>query len=279
MGEDIARLYYEEYITEIVKIDAENELGLRTKWNAAKDSEMRKMIITDITMVSRLEKPDTSVKFIDEVLNRFKFPAAEKLQILQIKLNLLRKQKATAAMDELLDEMIAMEELTDETRERLQVKKVLLMVGTDRRDSAMAFLDRLIADGANSGHIWLAKGQLQDSTKGHEDAIKSFDQGLLLNNVKPDLIIELVGAKADAQLSLNDQESAMKTLDDFATNEQMPTDLRGEAHLHMAMIMRENGRRRRAIVAENRAVEIAESPQERAEMQKLVERLRQKYEK
>lgn len=279
MEEDIARLYYEEYISEIVKIDAEDELGLRTKWNAAKDSEMRKLVITEITMVSRLQKPELSIKFIDEVLQQFKFPAAERLQIMQIKLNLLRKLKATAEMDKLLDEMISIEELTDETRERLMVKKVLLMVGTDRRDSAMILIDRQIADGANSGYLWLAKGQLQDSDRKHKAAIESFDQAMLLRNVKPDLLIELIGAKADAQMSLNDQAAAIKTLDDFATNEEMPTDLRGEAQLQMAMIMREAGRNRRAIVAENRAVEIAESPESRAEMQKLVDRLRRRFEK
>lgn len=279
MDEDIARLYYEEYIAEIVKIDAEDELGLRTKWNAAKDSELRKLVITEITLVSRLEKPEVSIKFIDEVLKQFKFPAAERLQIMQIKLNLLRKQKETAAMDRLLDEMVAIDELTDETRERLMVKKVLLMVGTDRRDAAMILLDRQIADGANSGYLWLAKGQLQDSENMHKEAIESFDQAMLLRNLKPDLLIELIGAKADAQMSLEDQAAAIKTLDDFATNEEMPSDLRGEAQLQMAMIMREAGRTRRAIVAENRAVEIAESPAARAEMQKLVERLRRRFEK
>ena len=279
MEEDIARLYYEEYINEIVKIDAEDELGLRTKWNAAKDSEMRKLAITEITLVSRLEKPAASIKFIDEVMEAFKFPAAEKLQIMQIKLNLLRKQNETAAMDKLLDEMIAIEELTDETRERLMVKKVLLMVGTARRDSAMIMIDRQIADGANSGYLWLAKGQLLDAEEKHKEAIESFDEAMKLQNLKPDLLIELIGAKADAQMSLNDQAAAIKTLDDFATNEEMPSDLRGEAQLQMAMIMREAGRNRRAIVAENRAVEIAESPDARAEMQKLVDRLRRRYEK
>ncbi|MEM9413353.1 MAG: thioredoxin family protein, partial [Planctomycetota bacterium] len=51
----IAELYYDDMIQEIVQIDNEDELGLRTKWNAARDSETRKVIMTDIVMISRLE--------------------------------------------------------------------------------------------------------------------------------------------------------------------------------------------------------------------------------
>ena len=47
--------------------------------------------------------------------------------------------------------------------------------------------------------------------------------------------------------------------------------------LQKAMIMRDSGRSRRATLVENRAVEIAESPSERAETQKLVERLRKRF--
>ena len=56
----------------------------------------------------------------------------------------------------------------------------------------------------------------------------------------------------------------------------MPSDLRAEAMLQKSMIMRDMNRKRQAILAENRAIEMAESPQERSEMQKIVERLRQK---
>ena len=72
---------------------------------------------------------------------------------------------------------------------------------------------------------------------------------------------------------------AMQTLDNFSEDTQMPSDLRGEALLHKAMIMREMKRTRQARLAENRAIEVAESTKERSEMQKIVDRLRKKYEK
>ena len=57
----------------------------------------------------------------------------------------------------------------------------------------------------------------------------------------------------------------------------MPSDLRAESLLHKALIMRDMKRSRQARLAENRAIEITESPQERAEVQKIVERLREKF--
>ncbi len=277
MSESIARLYYEDCINEIVKIDNEDEQGLRTKWNAAKDSEMRKMIMTDILIVSRLEKPETAVAFINEVLAELKFPADEQLQILQIKLDLLRKIGNTSEMDGLLDEMIAMDELTEQTRQRLIVKKIFLMVGTNRRESAMALLEKSLSQGTENAALWLAKGQLLDAESKRELAIDAFDRGIQIASNDLDLLIDLVGAKANAQMALNDPIAAIQTLDDFAENQQMPSDLRGEAYLQKAMIMRDTQRNRQARLAENRAIEIANSPDERAEMQKLVDRLRTKY--
>ena len=78
-------------------------------------------------------------------------------------------------------------------------------------------------------------------------------------------------------MGLKNELRAIQTLDEFAENDEMPVDLRSETLLHKAMIMRDSGRKRRAILVENRAIEICESPVERAEMQKLVERLRTKY--
>ena len=90
-------------------------------------------------------------------------------------------------------------------------------------------------------------------------------------------MIELVGSKADSLVAKGDPLSAIRELDNFADDQQMPGDLRGIALLHKAMIMRETDRRRQARLAENRAIEVAGSPEQRGEMQKLVERLRKKF--
>lgn len=278
MEMELAELYYDEIVKEIVAIDKEDSSGLRTKWNASKDSEMRKIIMTDIVVISRLEKPETAIKFIDEVLNEIKFPAAQRLQIFQIKLGLLRKLNDHGQMDDLLDEMIAMEELTIESRQRILVKKVLLMAGTNRREQAMELLDDSLKTAIHhSSLLWLAKGQLLMTAKQYEQAIKCFETGILKANGDPDVLVELYGAKADCHMSLENELRAIQTLDEFAENDSMPADLRSEAMLQKAMIMRDSGRDRRAKLVENRAIELSDSTQAQAEMRKLVDRLRKKY--
>ena len=277
MDQDIANLYYEKSVKEIVDIDREDKLGLRTKWNAEADAEMRKIILTDIITVSRLEKPQRAVEFIDEVMAAISFTAPQRLQVYQIKLDLYRKMNDRAGMDAVLDLMIAMDELTETTRERLMVKKALSLVGTGRPDEAMEMLDNALANGQGKLYLWLAKGQLLDAQDRFDDAIKAFDQGIVQARVNPDLLIELVGSKADSLVAKGDPLSAIRELDNFADDQQMPGDLRGIALLHKAMIMRETDRRRQARLAENRAIEVAGSPEQRGEMQKLVDRLRKKF--
>jgi hypothetical protein len=94
---------------------------------------------------------------------------------------------------------------------------------------------------------------------------------------KPDLLIEVIAARADLLTGLDKPEEALQILDTFADDSRMPTDLRCEALLQKAMIMRETSRRRPALLAENRAIEIADSPELKREMQRVVEQLRAKY--
>ena len=58
LDEGLARVYYESKLEDIGKLDADDALGLRTKWFAAEEAEKQKLIITDILTISRLEKPD-----------------------------------------------------------------------------------------------------------------------------------------------------------------------------------------------------------------------------
>ena len=120
-------------------------LGLRKKWNGAADAEMRKVIMTDLLMISRVEKPARAIQFIDEVVGQFDFSSSELLEIFQWKLNLARQLKDNSMTDSILDQMINLEGVVGETRQRLIVKKIYLMVGSGRRDQAMVLLDNSIA--------------------------------------------------------------------------------------------------------------------------------------
>ena len=275
--EEIVSLYYPEIVAEIVELDKEDSLGLRTKWNSAEEAETRKVIMTDVMLISRLEKPQRAIEFIDEVLKEMKFPAQEKLEVLQIKLNLVRQLDDLAASDALLDEMIAMEGPTAETRERLLVKKIYLMIGSKRFDAAWALLEKSLKENGNSLYLLKAKGEILDSRNESIAAIEAYDVAIEAASNDPDILIELVSAKADAQFALKLESEALQTLDNFADDNKQPVDLRAEALLHKSLIMRETNRPRQARLAENRAIEISQSAQQRREIQKIVEKLRAKY--
>ncbi|MFK7766973.1 MAG: thioredoxin fold domain-containing protein [Mariniblastus sp.] len=279
MRTEIINVYYTDIVEEIVALDKDNELGLREKWNAGADAEMRKVIMTDLVMSSRIQKPELAIKFMDEVMEEIDFSPAEKLQIYQMKLNLVKKSKDNARTDALLDEMIGLEGVEGETKERLIVKKIYLMVGSGRHDEAMKLLDKSIKSGDSSMYLFLAKGELHNAKKEYDKAITAYDLALKTARSNPDVMIDLVSAKADAEYSMDNAIGAMQTLDNFSEDTQMPADLRGEALLHKAMIMRDMKRTRQAMLAENRAIEVAESTKERSEMQKIVDSLRKKYKK
>ena len=277
MREELVRVYYADIIAEIVELDKDNSLKLREKWNSSADMEMRKVIMTDLLMVSRIEKPKLAIQFIDEVLETIDFTNTERLQIYQMKLNLVRQLKDNKQVDALLDEMIALDGVQGATKQRLIVKKIYLMIGTGRRAEAFDVLEKAIKDGGGSTYLFLAKGQLHDAKAEYKEAIDAYDSALKTARSNPDVMVELVGAKADALYEMKQAEEALRTLDNFADDTQMPSDLRAESLLHKAMIMRDMKRNRLARLAENRAITTAESAQERAEIQKVVDILRAKY--
>ena len=276
MRQEIIGVYYPEIIEEIVALDKDNEFGLRKKWNGAADAEMRKVIMTDLMMISRVEKPARAIQFIDEVVGEFDFSSSELLEIFQWKLNLARQLNDNSMTDSILDQMINLEGVVGETRQRLIVKKIYLMVGSGRRAQAMKLLDESIAKAQGANYLNLAKGSLLAANGEFKEAVACFDAALTNSRNNPDIRIDLIGAKADCLYAMDDQEGALKVLDDFSEDTQMPADLRAEALLHKAMIMREQKRTRQARLAENRAIETVESPKEKAEMQKIVDRLREK---
>ncbi len=283
MPREISDVYYSEIIEEIVKLDEDDELGLRTKWNEAKDTELRKSILTDVMMVARLDSPERATSMIDEILDEVKFTTKQRLEIMQIKLNLVRKMENPALVDELLDEMIALEGLGDATIERLIVKKIYLMVGSKRRDKAREFLDAAIADGRTKGrpgiYLLACKGELLDSMKKYDEAVAVFDLAIVAAKNTPDVLVEVISGKADSLYAAGKEAESLQVLDTFADDTDIPADLRAEALLHKSMLMRESGKQRTARLVENRAIEIIESTKERTEIQSVVDRLRKKYDK
>lgn len=276
IGEEIVGVYYTDLVETIVAIDNDNRLGLRAKWNGAADAEMRKIVITDLLMMSRIGKPVDAISLIDEVMTEVAFTNTEKLTILQMKLNLAKTLKDPKKVDSVLDQMISLDGVEGVTKHRLIAKKAYLMVGSGRRVEALKLLDDQINQAPKAAHLYLAKGQLLAAKNENKKALEAFTGGLESAGRNADLLIDLVAAKADTLYASERAGDALKTLDDYADDDDMPSELRAEALLHKGMIMRAMGRDRQARLTENRAIEVTESPQERAAIQKIVDRLRSK---
>lgn len=282
MDEIIVPIYYADEIKQIVELDADDALGLRTKWNGDADAEMRKVIMTDLMLIARVEKPDTAIKMIDAVMAELDFPVDQKLEILQIKLGIVKKLSEEGAVDALLDEMINLEGVEGATKERLMVKKIMLMVGSGRKTAAMDLLDSSLRAGLAKGErnlfFWTAKGDLLMAEKKYDAALEAFETAIPFADRDPDVLVELISGKADALYASDRQPEALQTLDNFADDTSVPADLRAEATLQKSMLMRLMGKTRLARLSENRAIEIADTPKLKGEIQKVVQRLRDKYE-
>ena len=282
MDEIIVPIYYADVIEQIIELDADDALGLRTKWNGESEAEMRKVIMTGVMLDARIEKPSKAIKNIDELMAEIDFPVDEKLEILQIKLGIVNKIGEVGAIDAVIDEMINLDGVEGDTKERLMVKKIMLMVGSDRKAAAMDLLDSSLRAGLAKGErnlfFWTAKGDLLMAEKKYDAALEAFETAIPFADREPDVLVELISGKADALYALDRQTEALQTLDNFADDTRVPADLRAEVTLQKSMLMRKMGKTRLARLSENRAIEIADTPKLKGEIQKVVLRLRDKYE-
>ncbi|MGI9518267.1 MAG: thioredoxin family protein, partial [Pirellulaceae bacterium] len=274
---NIVEVYYSELVDEIGELDKEDMAGLRTKYFAARDREIRKAVMSNISMVARLRKPAEAIEFIDATLAEHKLPA-DMLVIAQLtKLRLLRQLDRIDEANALVDQLIQLEDIDSDTRQRLVVNKAFYLVSCDETDMAIKELDRYIGMLPENLLLTIAKGELYDSLGQFEEAIAAYDKSMTAAAAFPDMLVEVAGARADALFELKRVEDALAALDAIIDNEGIPGEYRAEALLHKALILRETGRRRAAILSENKAVEIVETVEGKAEIQKLVDQFRRKF--
>ncbi|HMP80014.1 MAG TPA: thioredoxin family protein, partial [Pirellulaceae bacterium] len=188
LAENVVQVYYEDIVEEIVELDSEDELGLRTKWNAAKDAEFRRIVMTDILTLSRLEKPQRVVAFIDEVLNEVDFPPEQRLDILLIKLSMLQRAGDVPAAIALLDDMGGMDGVTPISKERLISRKAMLVAGAEGLPAALALIDSHLSANNRQLHLALTKVQLLVRMDRHQEALGEADRVLSLARFNPDLL-------------------------------------------------------------------------------------------
>jgi len=274
LDEQLVDVWYADVVEQIVALDGDDHLGLRSKWYGARDAEARKLVFADIQTIARLDRPERAIAFIDEVLEAVEFPVDERFEVLRIKLSLLQQSQQLAAALDLLDQMLAMPEITSETRERLVVKKGLQLFSAGGKDQASGFLDAELEQRPEQYFVRLTRAQLEAGTGQVELAIEMIQKAIPGAVSEPDALVELVATLADLQCKAGKEDDALASLEAFAVDEAVPPDLRAEALLQAAMIMRESGRVRPAMLTENRAVALAKTPELAREMQRVVDDLR-----
>lgn len=274
----IAEAYYADVIHEIVELDPDDRAGLRTKYNEAQERELQRALLSDIAMVARLQSPEVAVKFIDEAVAAIRLAPATQYQVLLTKLDLVRRMGHGEQAESLIDDMMSIEGLDQVDLQKLIAKKVLLMFGNHRAAEAKQFLEQKIQELSPNQHLLLAKGEILVAEGDCPGAIAVYDQAAATVEGDSEMMARLVGAKADALVEQKQSDQAIALIDQFAGEAKWSGMDRAEALLHKALILRTTDRRRAAILAENKAVEIVESPQDKAQIQRLVDQLRRKYE-
>ena len=273
----IVEVYYADLVEEIGQLDPEDEAGLRTKYFAQRDREKRIEVMSSISMVARLRKPEDAIEFIDAALEEHKLPVEMWLTAQATKLRLLRSLERVDDANQLVDDMTRIEGIEPDARQRLIVSKAWYLVSLGQQDAAFAELESQIASSADNLLLTIGQGELHDSLGQFEEALQSYDKAITAAASQPEVLVEVVGAKADSLVELNMVEQAIELLDEFSANVNVPGSYRAEALLHKALILRENGRRRAAILAENKAIEVVDTIDEKAEIQLLVDQFRRKF--
>ncbi len=273
----IGEVYYPGLIEEIGQLDADDEAGLRTKYFAQRDRETRQAVMSNIAMVARLKKPAEAIAFIDATLAGNKLPVEMWLVAQQTKLRLLRRMGQIDDANSLIDDMLNIDEIPANTRQRLVNNKAFYLASLGRHEDAFDELSRQISSQPDNLLMTIALGDLHDSLGQAEQALQAYDKAIVASAARPDVFLEVTEAKADVLFGIDRGDEALATLDRLIDDPSIAGTFRAQALLHKALLLRESGRRRAAILAENRAVELVESVQEKAEIQKLVELFRGRF--
>jgi tetratricopeptide (TPR) repeat protein len=278
MKSSIVETWYQDVLDQIDVLDPNDETGLREKYFAQRDRERWESIMSSIAMVARLQEPEQAVSFIDQAIADGRLPLEMWLHAQNTKVKLLRGINKVEEANKLIDEMVLAEGLDDEQRQRLITNKAWYLTSLGRGEDAIRYLEEQILAIPVNLLLVIGVGDVCDSLGKSAEAIAAYDRALLASAGNPEALLEVSQAKADLEAQLNKVDDAIKTLDRVSEDANLPAGIRAHALLHKSMILRPAGRRRLAILAENRALEIVEPGKERAEIQKLVDKLHRKFE-
>ena len=269
MDQDIATSHYEEVIKQIVTIDKSNKLGLRTKYYAAQDAEERKRILAKIDVIVNTLDPAKALVEFEKTIKEVTLPANSRIDAMQQKLFLLRKLEKIEDADKLLDAMVEVDGLTEDRRERILIQKALNYIATERAEAAMKFLDEKIKTYPTSHVLVSTKGEILDTMAKHEEAIEAFDAALALAD-SSETSANIISMKAYALVALERTDQALALFETFIDSEAHPDYVKADLLVQKAILLIENDRADAAELAEKQALELAESEEQKREIQEIL---------
>jgi thiol-disulfide isomerase/thioredoxin len=277
LGLSIGQSHYPEIVETILELDAQHQVGLREKYRGDLDAEQRKAILADLLLMVRLRSPEDVLALIDAMVAEIPLNPQMEATVLQIRVELERRSGQIAAAVGSLDRLAELYQQDADAWQRVLVRKFYLLLAEADAEQAVAVLDDAIRAQPKSPRLFLARGDWQIKENRLEPALLSYDQGLALALDQPDLRWELVAAKADALFEGNRPDPAVEVLESYAADERYPADLRAKALIHKAIFLRQQGKTRAALLSENKALGLIQSPKRKAELERLIQEVRETF--
>lgn len=275
MDEGIVTGHYSDVIEQIVKLDKDNKIGLRKKYWAAQDAEEQRRILAKVDVIVNTLDPTQALAKIDDALNEFTLPPNSRIDALQQKLFVLKTLDKVSEADQLLDQMVSVDGISADRRDRILVQKAFNYVETQRVDEAMTFLNEKIQTYPQSYVLQMTKGEILESQDKAEEAIQAYDVALQMTQGSSEATAEVIAMKAYALVSLDKTDEAISAFQNFVDNEGYPDYAKADLLIQKAMLLREIGRVDAAVLAEKQALEKADSDEQKQELKALIEQLRE----
>lgn len=274
LGSALGINHYKEVVEQILALDATHAIGLREKYRGDIDNEQRKAILADLLLMVRLRAPADVLAVIDAMFAEVPMTPQLEASVLQIRVDLERKSGRIDAAVGTLARLAELYADDADAWQRVMVRKFYLLLAAAQETQAISTLEEALVARPKSPRLLLARGDWQQKQRQVEAALLSYDQGLAQALDYPDLQWELAAAKADVLFEADRQEPAVELLEAFAGNERFPADLRAKALIHKAIFLRQQGKTRAALLSENKALGLIDSPKRKAELERLIQELR-----
>lgn len=277
LGLEMAEAHYTVLVDEILKIDEDNHLGLREKYRGDLDSQVRKAILADVLLMTRLQTPDKVLAFMDAL--EVEVPMTPQLQatLLQIRFDLHKQLGQQDKAEQTMDRLVELYADDDDSWQRMVVQKYYYMVAAGRQEAAQKWLQESIDLPRPEARLLLAQGDYTAQFGEAQEAVTYYDKALVGAIDDPDLYAEITEAKADLLTASNRSDEAIAALDAFAANDRFPADLRAKLLVHKSILLRQANNLRAALLSENKALGLIETPKRKAELQRLIDEVRAAY--